>query len=94
MEAYPINTIIQHYPWLDNFLCEILWAYTTSLQLLKIDATIFQYINRVHRLEICLYVKVKIELPCGDWFWKFAIFIRESNTDLNQLQAINVLLNS
>jgi hypothetical protein len=31
-------------------------------------------------------------LPCGDWLGELTIFIWESDADLDQLQAINVLL--
>lgn len=92
MKAYPINAIIQHHTWRYDFLRKILRIDATPLQFLEIDATLFEDVDWIHGLVIGFDVKIEIELPCGDWLGELTIFIWESDADLDQLQAINVLL--
>lgn len=94
MEAYPINTFIQYQAWLNYFLGKILWAYTSPLQFLKVNATLFEDVDWIHGLEIGINVEVEVELPCGDRLWELPVFIWERYADLNQLQTVDVLLNS
>lgn len=65
-----------------------------SLKLGEIDSTILEHCDGVICFLVLREIKLKVELPSGDWLWRVALLISQSDSNLNDLHYVHISLNA
>ena len=50
---------------------------------------------KIKSFKICFFynlrkIKLEVKLPCADWSWAVSIFVHERESNLNDLEQINI----
>ena len=64
VEANPGQLVIQNQTRGHSLLCKVQWVDSVMLEIVEIQSTLLQFVDRYFSFAFCLDIPVKIELPC------------------------------
>lgn len=75
VEADPVHAIVKDQSRRDDLFRKIEGIYTPTLELIEINAAIFEHLYGCHGLLLCVKVEIEIELPCRDRLRELSVFV-------------------
>lgn len=89
MKADPFDVFIEYQAWCDNELCKFQMIDSLISELIKIDAWVFQDIDRIGMIGFLFKVKAEVELPHKTR--TVSLFVTNAKSNLNEFQLVHIV---